>query len=64
LDGGRDVWLLTARQVADRLGVCTATVYKLAARRELAFVRISGAVRIAPADLDAFLASSRKGGRP
>ena len=47
--------LLTVRQVADRLGVSTATVYKLCNRGSLRYVRILGAIRIAPAELTAFL---------
>jgi len=53
-DGGRDR-LLTVRTVAARLNVCTATVYALCERGELAHVRVSNAIRIAPADLAAFL---------
>jgi len=51
--------LLTVREVAGRLGVCTATVYALCARGELAHVRISNAIRVAPADLAAFLHGRR-----
>ncbi len=55
--------LLTVRQVADRLGLSTATVYKLCDRGELAHVRISNAIRIAPADLAAFVERQRQTGR-
>ncbi len=58
LDGGAD-HLLTVRQVAERLGVSTATVYKLCDRGELPHVRISNAIRMVPADLAAFVARSR-----
>jgi len=47
--------------VACRLGVCAATVYSLCARGELAHVRILNAIRIAPADLAAFIAERRRG---
>jgi excisionase family DNA binding protein len=55
--------LLSVREVAARLSVCTATVYALAERGELPHVRISNAIRVAPEDLAAFVASQRKGGR-
>jgi excisionase family DNA binding protein len=45
---------LTVRQVAARLKVSTATVYKLCARAELAHVRVLGTIRIAPDALAAF----------
>jgi excisionase family DNA binding protein len=54
---------LTPAEVAARLQVCRATVYKLIARGELAHVRVGLSVRIAPADLDAYLAARRTGGR-
>ena len=60
LDGGRDR-LLSVRQVADRLGVCTATVYTLCERNELAHVRVLNAIRVAPADLARFVATARRG---
>lgn len=59
LPGGRD-WLLTVREVAERLGVCTATVYSLCERGELAHLRVSNAIRIEPAALDAYLARVRR----
>src|SRR5437660_249854 len=52
--------LLTAREVAERLGVSTATVYALCEHGELVHVRISNAIRVAPADLEAFIASGRR----
>jgi excisionase family DNA binding protein len=62
LDGGAD-HLLTVRAAAERLAVSTATVYALCERGELPHVRVSNAIRIAPADLAAFLAGQRAGGR-
>ena len=51
--------LLSVREVAARLGVSTATVYKLCERGELPHVRVSNAIRIAPADLVDFIARGR-----
>jgi excisionase family DNA binding protein len=50
--------LLTVREVAERLGVCSATVYALVERGELGHVRVSNAIRIAPRELSAFIAAS------
>ncbi|NVJ08309.1 helix-turn-helix domain-containing protein [Myxococcus sp. AM001] len=47
---------LTVREVAERLAICTATVYRLCERGELAHVRVSNAIRVRPADVDAFIA--------
>jgi excisionase family DNA binding protein len=52
--------LLTVRQVAERLGVCTATVYLLVDRGELAHVRVSNAIRVAPGDLSAYIAMAKR----
>ncbi|WP_224249458.1 helix-turn-helix domain-containing protein [Hyalangium gracile] len=54
LPGGAER-LLTVREVAERLGVSTATVYGLCERGELPHVRVSNAIRIRPADVEAFL---------
>jgi excisionase family DNA binding protein len=48
--------LLPVRAVATQLGVSAATVYKLCARRQLPYVRVLGAIRIAPADVAAYIA--------
>ena len=42
--------------MAERLGVCRDTVYRLCDRGELLHVRIGNAIRIAPADLAEFIA--------
>jgi excisionase family DNA binding protein len=55
--GGLDR-LLTVRQVAEQLGISTATVYALVERGELGHVRVSNAIRIALADVSAFVAAS------
>jgi excisionase family DNA binding protein len=60
LDGGIER-LLTVRQVAHRLGVCAATVYKLCALGQLRHVRVVNAIRVAPADLEAFVAWGGRG---
>ena len=50
--------LLTVREVADRLAVCTATIYALCERSEIRHVRISNAIRVHPGDLEAFIAEA------
>ncbi|HEY3450761.1 MAG TPA: helix-turn-helix domain-containing protein [Myxococcales bacterium] len=56
--------LLTVAEVAAHLGVCTATVYRMAQRGELPHVRVgNNVVRVAPADLEAFIAAGRTGSR-
>ena len=59
LDGGAGR-LLSIREVAARLGVSTAAVYGLCDRGELAYVRISNAYRVRPADLDQFIEQRRR----
>ena len=49
--------LLRVADVAEQLGVCAATVYRLCERGELSHVRIVNSIRVRPADLDAFLAA-------
>lgn len=51
---------LTAREVAARLRVCTATVYRLCDAGELMHVRVSNAVRVGEGDLRAFLQRGRR----
>ena len=46
---------MTAKQVAARLRVCTATVYKLCASGTLRHIRVLNAVRVAPAELERFV---------
>jgi excisionase family DNA binding protein len=48
--------LLSVREVAARLGVCTSTVYQLCAEGRLVHMRVANAIRIAPADVAAVLA--------
>jgi excisionase family DNA binding protein len=50
--------LLTVREVAGRLAVCTATVYALCKQGRLRFIRVAGAIRIDPASVEAFMAAA------
>jgi excisionase family DNA binding protein len=61
LDGDTDR-LLTVREVAARLAVCSATVYALCKRGELPHARIASAIRIHPVDLETFVAEERQRG--
>jgi len=54
--GAEGARLLTVREVAARLAVSTATVYSLCERGQLRHVRVSNAIRVEPAELDAFIA--------
>jgi excisionase family DNA binding protein len=57
--------LLTVRDVAAQLGVCTATVYRLVGEGQLPHVRVLNAIRVAPNDLAAFIGAQRRaGGEP
>ncbi len=53
--------LLSVRDVARRLKVSSAVVYRLCERGELLHHRVSNAIRIAVADVDAFLSRNREG---
>lgn len=54
--------LLSVRQVAERIGVSAPLVYRAIERGELAHVRVSNAIRVAPADLDAYVARQKRRG--
>lgn len=59
--------MLTASEVATRLGLRPRTVYELAARGLLACYRVGaggGAVRFDPADVEAYRTSCRSAGTP
>jgi excisionase family DNA binding protein len=51
--------LLTDIEAADRLGVCSRTVWTLAETGRLPRVRIGRSVRYDPDDLDAFIAACK-----
>ncbi|HEY6728163.1 MAG TPA: helix-turn-helix domain-containing protein [Polyangiaceae bacterium] len=52
--------LLNVRDVAMRLGVCTATVYALIQQGKLAHIRILNSIRIRPADLSLYVGKERR----
>jgi excisionase family DNA binding protein len=56
--------LLSVRQVAEVLGVCPATVYKLCDRGQLPHCRVLNAIRFAPRDLKKFLVRGRRRALP
>ena len=51
--------LLTVTEIAVRLGVCRATVYRLCDEGKLTHIRISGAIRVDDLDLEAFIGSQK-----
>jgi excisionase family DNA binding protein len=63
-DGRSDRSLLSVRQVAKLLGVCSATVYALCGQRKLPHFRVLNAIRIDPRDLKKFLVRVRRRGLP
>ena len=54
-DPGPHDRLMTVRGVAARLGVCTASVYRMCQRNELLALRIGGALRFHREDVESFL---------
>ena len=51
--------LLSVEEAAERLGTSTRFVRRLIFERRIAFVKVGRHVRIAPADLDVFVAAGR-----
>jgi len=51
--------LLTVDAVAERLGTSPRFVRRLVAERRIPFVKVGYHVRVAPRDLEAFIATSR-----
>ena len=51
--------LLTVEEAAERLGTSTRFVRRLIFERRIAFVKVGRHVRIAPGDLDAYIAAGR-----
>jgi excisionase family DNA binding protein len=58
---GSGYGLLTARQVAELLGLCERTLFDLTKRGKLPVVRIGRAVRYDPMDVAAFIQASKTG---
>jgi excisionase family DNA binding protein len=58
-DPGPHEQLLTVRDVARRLGVSSALVYRLCQRNELRSLRIGGALRFQSAAVDEYLIEAR-----
>ena len=54
---------LTVRNVAEALQLSTKSVYGIVSRGELPAYRVGGSVRIAQADLDAYLDARRSTGQ-
>jgi excisionase family DNA binding protein len=52
--------LLSVRQAAALLGVCTATVYRMCEHGELPHYRVRNAIRVPVATLKAYLARARR----
>jgi excisionase family DNA binding protein len=52
--------LLSVRQAAALLGVCTATVYRMCEQGELAHFRVRNAIRVPVTTLKAYLARARR----
>jgi excisionase family DNA binding protein len=63
LEGGAE-HLLSVRDVADRLQVSTASIYKLIDTGALPHLRVSNAIRIVPADVKAFVEAQRSNPNP
>jgi len=59
LYSGRDR-LLRAADVAEQLGVSTATVYKICKSGDLPHIRIVDAIRVRPTDLAEFVSARRR----
>jgi excisionase family DNA binding protein len=55
--------LLSVKDVAELLGICTAVVYELVSKGELPHVRVSNMIRVGREDFDAFLKARRARGK-
>jgi excisionase family DNA binding protein len=58
--GGGVGRLLNVAEVAERLGVCRDTVYRMCNRGEIPHVRIASFLRVPAEDLEAFITSRRQ----
>jgi excisionase family DNA binding protein len=60
--GAKGPGFLTVREVAERLRVCTATVYRLIDRAELPAVRVAGSMlRVHASDVDRLVSRANPG---
>lgn len=59
---GANVRLLRIEEIAERLAVSRSMAWKLIANGQLRSVRIGRAVRVRPADLEAYLAHATREG--
>ena len=55
--------MMKVAEVAGRLGVCNTLVYRMCENGELRHVRVAYAIRVAEADLEAFIAGGGAGER-
>jgi excisionase family DNA binding protein len=62
--GERPEPLLSVRQAAALLGLCTATVYEYCASGKLRHMRVASAIRITSSALEEFVSAPRVHGRP
>jgi excisionase family DNA binding protein len=56
--------LLTVPELARRLGVCRATVYRICREGQLEHVRVSNAIRVSERALETFLRSGERSAGP
>jgi excisionase family DNA binding protein len=52
--------LLRIREAAERLNISRASLYKLCAQNQVAYVRVGNAIRFAGEDLSAYIRSQRR----
>lgn len=51
--------LLTVKQVAERLGIKTGTVYNLVSRKQMPAIKVFGALRFDPEDIERLIERGR-----
>ena len=52
--------LLSVREAAERLNISRASLYKLCAQNQVAYVRVGNAIRFVPEDVAAFVRPRRR----